>query len=58
MYRKWAKVYEHFPFSLYFSKYYLIKYYFEVNLDWISIIILSTKADRYVVYISNFEITV
>jgi hypothetical protein len=45
-------------FSIYFSyKTSFSKYYLEVNSCPISIIILSTKAERYVVYSSNFEIT-
>ena len=33
------------------------KYYLEINSRSILIIILSRKAERYVVYSSNFEIT-
>ena len=57
-YRQWSKVFGHFRFFLYISyKTSFLIYYLEVNSCPISIIILSTKAERYVVYSSNFEIT-
>ena len=57
-YRQWSKVFGHFRIFLYISykTSYLI-YYLEVNSCPISIIMLSTKAERYVVYSINFEIT-
>ena len=56
-YRQWSRVFGRFRFFLYISytTSFLI-YYLEVNSWPISIIILSTKAERYVVY-CNFEIT-
>ena len=57
-YRQWSKVFGHFRFFLYISyKTSFLIYYLEVNSCPISIIMLSTKAERYVVYSINFEIT-
>ena len=57
-YRQWSKVFGHSRFFLYISyKISFLIYYLEVNSCPISIIILSTKAERYVDYSSNFEIT-
>ena len=57
-YRPWSKVFGHFRLFLYISyKTSFLIYYLEVNSCPISIIILSTKAERYVVYSGNFEIT-
>jgi hypothetical protein len=58
MYKEWSKGFGHFRFVLNISyTTSVFKYYLEVNSCPISIIILSTKAERYVVYSSNFEIT-
>ena len=53
LHRQCTKVFAYiFHIKLQFSKYYL-----EINSRSILIIILSRKAERYVVYCSNFEIT-
>jgi hypothetical protein len=55
-YRK--KVFARFQFTLYISyKTSFSKYYLEINSRPILIIILSRKAERYVVHSNNFEIT-
>ena len=57
-YRQWSKVFGHFRFFIYISyKTSFLIYNLEVNSCTISITILSRKAERYVVYSSNFEIT-
>jgi hypothetical protein len=57
-YRQWSKVFGHFRIFLYISyKTSFLIYSLEVNSCPISIIMLSTKAERYVVYSINFEIT-
>ena len=51
IYRQWTKVFARFQFILYISyKTSFSKYYLEINSRLILIIILSRKAERYVVY--------